>query len=52
MAQDRYMNQLREGGLAFDHLRSKRDVFTVHLTERPAEGEQDETSSRCADKIS
>jgi hypothetical protein len=45
--QDRYINQLRVGGLAFDHLRSKRDVFTVHLADRlPAEAVES-ASSRC-----
>ena len=42
------MNQLREGGLAFDHLRSTRDVFTVHLAARPAPEGPDEASSRRA----
>lgn len=36
-------------GLAYDHLRSKRDIFTVHLAERsPAEAAEDPNSSRFA----
>ncbi len=43
--QDRYINLLRVAGLAYDHLRSKRDIFTVQLAERPAAEMAEGTSS-------
>ncbi len=45
LRQDRYINLLRVAGLAYDHLRSKRDIFTVHMAERPAAEMADGTSS-------
>ena len=45
LRQDRYINLLRVAGLAYDHLRSKRDVFTVQLAGRPAAEMADGTSS-------
>ncbi|KAK9836326.1 hypothetical protein WJX81_005424 [Elliptochloris bilobata] len=44
-AEHRYANQLREAGGAFEHLQSRKDVFTLHLTARQAGGSAADTAT-------
>lgn len=48
LLQHRYLNQLREGGGAFEHLQSLRDVFAVHLVPGAVDTAAADAGSRAA----